>query len=296
MHRGSSHPASVRLRRPDTFFYCARPFAFKLAPVPMTWFSRFVPALAWATALVLAAACGAAAQTRPGAGSAAWLELGGVVRGQSDLMASPLAYRGTGRHVAVGYEKRRPRHQLNVDASFASARLTSRITDGSDHTEEVYLAGLGLRSLYRVGSAWAGRLRFYVGGQVDVRVPVRSHDYMGGMTEYFADVFLPAQAAGSWEAELGPVVVVERLAVPLFAVVGRCPYTGLKYTPVFSVAPPGRLEGFDHALSVARPVSSRLAVRLEWHTTLLRYPTPRELSMVTHRIGLAVELHGSRVP
>lgn len=262
----------------------------------MISFHRSFLVSACTIALTHATAVGVAAQEGPETGSAVWLEAGGVVRGQSDLMASPLAYRGTGRHVAAGYEKRRPEHRLSVDGSFAAARLTSRITAASDHTEDAFVVGLSLRSLYRLGSVGSGRIRFFAGGQLDMRVPVRSHDYVSGMTEYFADVFLPVQAAGSWEARLGPAVLAERLAVPLFAVVGRCPYTGLKYTPVFSVAPPGRLLGFDHALSIRLPLEQRLDARLEWRTTLLHYPEPRELSMVTHRIGLAVVLHGRRVP
>ncbi|MEJ2186541.1 MAG: hypothetical protein P8Z36_11445 [Gemmatimonadota bacterium] len=261
----------------------------------MIWLRRSLFILGSAFALTLGNACGGAAQTKPAAWSAAWLEMGPTMRGQSDLMASPLAYQGAGLHVAGGYQRRRGGHRLSVGGSYESARLTSRITAGSDHTERVFVASLGVRSLYSAGSAWSGRVRFYAGGQVDLRVPVRSHDYVGGMKEYFADVFLPVQAAGAWEASLGPVVVAERLAVPLFAVVGRCPYTGLKYMPVFSVAPPGRLVGFDHAISVGRAASDRVDVRLEWRTTLLRYPEPRELSMVTHRLGLAVALHGSRV-
>lgn len=243
--------------------------------------------------LPLAVGHDAAAQT-PMEGSALWLELGGVVRGQSDLMASPLAYRGAGEHAAVVYEKRRSRRRLFVEGSYASARLTSGITNGADHTERVFVAAMGAGSLYRV-AVWNGWLRLFAGGQLDLRVPVRSHDYGGGMKEYFADVFLPVQAAVSWEAALGPAVLSERLALPLFAVVGRCPYTGLKYTPVFSVAPPGRLTGFDHALSLSRP-GRHMDVRLEWRTTLLRYPEPQKLSMVTHRLGLAVTLHRSRVP
>ncbi|MEJ2677862.1 MAG: hypothetical protein P8174_02165 [Gemmatimonadota bacterium] len=261
----------------------------------MTWFRRSALLPASVILLALPIPAGVAAQV-PVWRSALWLELGGVVRGQSDGMASPLSYRGAGQHVGVAYEWRRPGRRLNVNASYASARLTSRITDGGDHVESVFVPGLGVRSQYRVASAWAGRVRFYAGGQVDVRVPVRKHDYEGDMAEYFADVFVPVQAAGSWEATLGPVVLSERLALPLFAVVGRCPYTGLQYAPVFSVAPPGRLVGFDHAISLGRPVGTRVDVHLEWRTTFLRYPEPRELSMVTHRIGLAVALHGSRAP
>lgn len=261
----------------------------------MTWFwrSHFGPAPA--LALALAAASGTAAQTAI-PHSAVRFELGAAVRGQSDLMASPLAYRGVGAHVALAYEKRQAGRRFTVEGSYATVRLTSRITDGVDHKESTFVADLAVRSLYDVGAAWSGRVRFYAGGQLDMLLPVRSHDYLAGMTEYYADVFLPLQVAGGWEAALGPVVVSERLALPLLAVVGRCPYTGLRYTPTFSVAPPGRLLGFDHAVAVERPAGGRVAVRLEWRTTLVRYPEPRTLSMVSHRVGLSVALSGRGFP
>ncbi len=261
----------------------------------MTWFWRSLFGPAPALVLALAAAAGTAAQTAIPQ-SAVRFELGAAVRGQTDLMASPLAYRGVGTHVAMAYEQRRHGRQFTVEGSVARARLTSRISDGADHTESTFVANVSVRSLHDVGAAKSGRLHFYAGGQLDLRVPVRSHAYVEGMTEYYADIFLPLQAAGGWEAALGPVVVSERLALPLLAIVGRCPYTGLRYTPVFSVAPPGRLLGFDHALAVERPAGGRMAVRLEWRTTLVRYPVPRTLSMVSHRVGLSVALSGRGFP
>lgn len=242
-------------------------------------------------AAILAATPASAQTAVPAPRGGIRLELGLRRHGQTDLMASPLRYRGTAPDLGLGFRHVRRDTRFDLEASFSAVTLESDISrTGSGET--AYFARLRLRWLHRVAArmSWEG----FLGGRVDVFVPVRRHTYpLGGGTELYGDAFIPIQLAAAQELRLTPRTVArEALAVPVAAVVLRSPYTGLKYLPDADLAPPGRLIGLEHTLGVDRTLSRHEAwtVSVEWRVALLRYPEPRKLAMVTHRLTLGLEV------
>lgn len=239
--------------------------------------------MALLTVLLVPAA--SAAQTERGG-----IRLGfGLVRhGQTDLMASPLRYRGSAALVAVGYRRVHREMRLGLAASFAALTLESRIS-GTGSRERLFLTALRVRWLRRV--AERGVWEAFLGARVDVTFPLRRHEYLHDLSELFGDVFVPLQLAGVHELRLSPAVVAwQAMALPLAAVVLRSPYAGLKYAPDPELVPPGRLLGLDHVVGADWAPGGPWSLRAEWRTSLLRYPDPRELSMVTHRLALGLEV------
>lgn len=230
----------------------------------------------------------AAAAQGPAVRGGFWLAVGPFRHGQTDLMASPMRFHGTAAGLALGY-RRVSRTRFGVDASFSRAELASRL-NGDNRGETAYLLTVEARWLAPL--AGSGPWRLYAGGQVDIYGPARSHRYTRDGTEVYADLFVPLHAALAQELDVGPGwVVTQRLAVPVAAVVARSPYSGFKYWPSVELAAPGRFLGLEHAVGVDHPLSDAWGVHAEWRTTLLRYPDPRELSMVTHRMVVGLELH-----
>lgn len=213
----------------------------------------------------------------------------GLVRhGQTDLMASPLRYRGVAPQAVAGYTRVGSATRFDVAASFSAVSLESRISDGG-HRQSAVLAAVRVLWLRRVTGP--GRWQGFLGGRVDAMFSLRWHEYVPDRTELFGDIFVPLQATAAHELRLShDLVLWQRLAVPVAAVVLRSPYTGLKYFPDVELAPPGRLLGLDHALGADWALTARWSVRAEWATALLRYPDPRELSMVTHRVEVGLEV------
>lgn len=254
-------------------------------------------------ALVLASAClgpasGAAAQAKsPATGDRPdpWpqggirLDLGLLRHGESDLMASPLRYHGTALQLGLAYRRIGVRTRFEVAGALAAPRLEAGYPDLDSHTE-TFIGALHLQWLRRVArrTHWRG----FLGGRLDVLIPFRRHVYPpGGNTEQFADVFIPLQVAAAHTLRLSPRMVGwQALAVPVAALVMRSPYTGLKYTPDLTFAPPGRLLGFDHVLGLDRALGAHWSWVAEWRFTVLSYPEPRELTLATHRWTVGLEV------
>jgi len=247
-----------------------------------------LPPLAGFVLLFVLAAPVAGQVTDDAARGGFWAGVGALRHGQSDAMASPYRYRGTAPLAAVGYRRVGDRTRLGVDASISGARLRSALS--RDHFEDVVLASLEAWWARRVVASgpWSG----FAGAQLALHLPYRDHSYGSLRTEQFGDLFAPVELLVAHEYRLGPgTVASQRVGVPVVAIVLRSPYTGLKYAPDVTVAPPGRLVGLDHAVLLDRALSETWGLRAEWRTTLLRYPDPQELALVTHRVALGVELH-----
>lgn len=232
----------------------------------------------------------------PGAPSAAGgshfrFDLGLLRHGQRDLAASPVNYAGTVPAMGLGYLRARPGSRFEVGAEFAHGNLTSRLTADDLPREEAWVGRIGLRYMLKAGALLDGRVIFLAGGQIDAHALFRVHRYldMSGGSEPYGDLLVPIQVVGGWDwgTGEGDTRGGHRLAVPVFGVVMRTPYFGLKGLAPLELAPPGELRGFDHELFVERDLSRRLGVRATWLLRVFQHSEPRDLRVAEHRLTLS---------
>lgn len=220
------------------------------------------------------------------------LAVGAARYGLSDGLASPLPHRGTGLLLGVGY--RVPDHSGGWGLSLAywAPRVSSAIETDLGGFETTHQVDAGFVWLKRLGGLADGRVGLHLGGAVAGRFSFRSHHYTEwsrqSRVERFGDLFVPLQAAGMWSMPLGEEgLVTHRVGVPVVTLALRSPYTGLKYFPEATVEGPLSFTGFDSRLSYRRK-GGGWRFGFFHHMTFVRYPDPRPLSSIVHRVGVEV--------
>ena len=224
------------------------------------------------------------------------MEVRGLYHGQRDFAASPLHYTGAGWELGLAWRRPNPESRLSVTASFGMGDLRSRLTTGSVHGEELFLARVGARYLRRVATLGDDRLVVLAGADLTTHAAGRFHRYVeNGGEEVFADVLAPLSAVAGWEWA-GRVRVGQRLLIPAAGAVVRNPYGGLKYAPDVKIVAPGSLTGFGHELFVETGAAAVLDVRVGWSLSVLHHHDPRSLDLATHRFFVGGSFHGRGTP
>jgi hypothetical protein len=236
-------------------------------------------------ALAAAVVLAVPAAAQDGGGSSLLLRLGPTFHAHSDLLASPFRQRGSGIDGALAY--RRGSFAVELQAGTAVTASGDGLTAAQGGVEDVWAGALDL--------TWTTPVTRFAGAEVGVGAglsavaSVRRHHYLGGSTEFFADLLAPLSVAANAARPVGSRgLLQEGLSLSVATLLFRSPFAGAKTFPGASLSGPWETHVARHRLALDRDFGPRLRIGLSHGLTLIASSRQRDLRIVRQDLTATV--------